>query len=30
MSVSMAGFTMNDTLVKLASVEMNMGQIMLV
>jgi drug/metabolite transporter (DMT)-like permease len=30
MSVSMAGFTMNDTLVKLASVEMNMGQVMLV
>jgi drug/metabolite transporter (DMT)-like permease len=30
MSVSMAGFTMNDTLVKLASAEMNMGQVMLV
>lgn len=30
MSVSMAGFTINDTLVKLASAEMNMGQIMLV
>lgn len=30
MSISMAGFTLNDTLVKAASEEMNMGQVMLV
>ena len=30
MMVSMAGFTVNDALVKLASTEMNMGQVMLV
>lgn len=30
MSVSMAGFTLNDTLVKAASAEMNMGQIMFI
>jgi drug/metabolite transporter (DMT)-like permease len=30
MMVSMAGFTVNDVLVKLASTEMNMGQVMLV
>lgn len=30
MSVSMAGFTLNDTLVKAASAEMNMGQVMFI
>lgn len=30
MSISMAGFTLNDTLVKLASASMNMGQVMFI
>jgi drug/metabolite transporter (DMT)-like permease len=30
MSISMAGFTLNDTLVKAASAEMNMGQVMFI